>query len=472
MALSLVAATNLMELTGLYNGQQTPAFLGLKGLCKQVGPFYIGFDTRIKPAVVRIFFDPTKSDKILPGSNKYVGLVQVGQTKYNGIPIEPGTYAKELEYRDYYDDFGGSPVPISWVDMVSEDIMKDSSLYSSGCYEPFFPLNAVIFDKSGYSYNDFCYYGKPNGNITHIPFGKNNNFCYAASIYSPIGLDFDGPSEQTLEDMLDKYLDRGTKPVKDQEASESDIDSKGMIKVAVDMLELAAEDIIWAQSVGKYLLIKLADSDGYCPYLCAYTYDNEDQMGKNYMCIYLLDPHEMDDRLLDLVEHLLVSFSEYRKKYNISSFSGFPFTWKLPNQKRGQSGLEPLPFQNKTVSPVVEFLYKTLAVTKFVNSSDGKVYYYASHGVQWRVLRILDLDQMFFGPLLICEPSEIIGSELYAFNSGKASWWSRYFNIMGNPNVGVQGEPEQEIWFDVPTDKYTSTTDGYGAYSTEWYKGV
>jgi hypothetical protein len=474
MVLTPIEQDGMIRLNGYYVGQTVPDTLGMKGLCSQLGPFYIGFDTRVKPATVRVFFDPALAQFSFNGQQYYVGLIQLGHMKYNGVPIRPGIYSEDIRYRNYYANFAGIMGPdIQWVDMVSEDIMKKSGFYKTGCYEPFFQYNGVSIYPDA-NIGNFCYYPAPNGNLTYIPFQQSNNFCMASSLISPIGLDFDGPYEDEIDAILQKYISVDKEPVNVQIVSDADINNNGLTKLSATILQLSSDDVIWVQAIGKYVFFKLADDEGYFTYICSLIY--QDQTGQKYLYTYLLDASTVEDKQMNTLEYLLTSFIDFKKKYQINYFTGLPYIPDIPYDfiGGGRKAVDDY-YKNKEVPCIIEAEYYTLAVVKYLDT-DNKFKLAATHGIEWRVFRQLDIDEMVFGNLQIFEPRSILPHYIASINRSLqsqdvSSVICNYENMMSNPTLVTEGSPRQKVWFNNNTNMYPRDSSGYGNYSTEWYIG-
>src|SRR5262245_59764328 len=123
MPLSMVTfqeTPNVTWLTGVYNGQAAPVFLGQTDFSAKLGlSFHIGFDTRTKPTTVRIYFDPSSAFLSAPDWSS-IGLTQIGQIRFQGTPIDPEVYGSDLAALQpyaYQDPFTPN-ANLAWVDMM------------------------------------------------------------------------------------------------------------------------------------------------------------------------------------------------------------------------------------------------------------------------------------------------------------------------------------------------------------------
>lgn len=464
MALTAIEDNGMIKLKGYYIGQTIPEFLGMKNSCYNLDPFYIGFDTRIKPATVRIFFDTEKAaQSIINSSQSYIGLIQLGEIYYNGIPIEPGIYSDDIKYRDWCDDFGGVlNNPIQWVDMVSKDVMTESTVYKSRCYEPFFQYNGVLGNTS-LSLNDLCFYNYMNGSISYIPFQQSNNFCLASSLVSPIGLDFDGPYEDDLDNIIKRYMENGKVPISNQDIIDSDINSNGLVKLATNILQLEKEDILSVQTAGKFVLFQLADSEGYFIYLCSFILENGN--GQKSLVTYLMDTSVIEEKMLDKIEELVTNFVDFKNKFRINAFTGLPYSIdSLPQYLGGNRNLDYL-YKDKRIDPIIEIVYKTIAVQKYLDTTDNAYKYKTLGAIQWKVARSIELDTMSLGPLEITQP-QYIYNEIYRFNLNNNAAIENYLLNIDSIDDRT-GSPRQKVWFN---NNYYLVPNDPTVYGNNWIK--
>src|SRR5580698_1552453 len=100
----------LSYVSGVFSGQQSPLFLGQAEESYEIplstGSIVVGFDTRMSPAMVRIFYD--KGTSIIPGDPgklKYYGLVMTSEIQFQDLPILPGVLSDAVAYKNDYSDF-------------------------------------------------------------------------------------------------------------------------------------------------------------------------------------------------------------------------------------------------------------------------------------------------------------------------------------------------------------------------------
>ena len=182
MALNLVDLNESFSgLTGVYAGQNgTPLFLGEKGRSKLIdagtaGKIGIGFDTRISPAQVRIFYD--KEGAIIQGTDpdKYYGLIMTREIRFDGLPVPPGVYATAIEFQNYYSSFVPRPDydrrttrPVSPAYAI--DMMSPERLGVKGISDPYFADNALCY-VDGMTLADTQELEAPNGFLAKLPLG-------------------------------------------------------------------------------------------------------------------------------------------------------------------------------------------------------------------------------------------------------------------------------------------------------------
>jgi hypothetical protein len=408
----------LIGLTGAYQGGENDlVFLGLNGLCKQVGPHFIGFDDRIKPTMVRIFFDPAQSDLAKRSAYSSIGYVQLGEITFNGVPIMPWAYGQEyVRLGSYMYLFNNN---LKWIDTVDIERARRHQVR-----QPFFAYNGYYRNET-YQNQDFFYHPMPSGSLTgsltgSLPVmgdGRRPSLC--ASLYDPINLDIDGPPANDIIDLMRSYLERGIDPLKSVRVSTNDVVQRGLLNLAKESLNSPEyqidDDISSIQVIGPLLLIQLLGPEGEEVLFCAFYDLGGHTSDSELMKIYYISLKELREIYLTSMADMFQRIKEDLQKRNIMPLQGGPIEPAINPQKRGRgAGLNGSPFHFKDgKNPVIGFDYLTLA---FGEIGEGLQCF---GGVKWRVSREFDLQNLCYKSIEIYEPEEVTPTNVASIVGGR-----------------------------------------------------
>lgn len=430
MALSLVRDTQsdppVASLNGVYQGQTDPVYLGLNGLSTQIGNFYIGFDNYLKPAMVRVFYDPIALQKHLV--NSYVGLVQFGQITYQGVPITPTTYGMGLDFLQPYTTSTLSNQAqniYGWVNMLDATRAKNAQIGF-----PFFAFNAFLRNPT-LKISDFFIYPQPNGCLVATPPvaqpPPNTSLC--ASLFDAIDLDLDSPPEAEITAYLKTMAKRGVEPDKSQIYTRSQVQNGSALDFALAMLEITDFDTVdTVEVVGPYILITMDDVEDEGPMFVAYYDANQATSNSETMVIYELNLDEMEELRFATVSQTFANIQAELIANGWLPKTGFPRNRPRDAKGKGGAGLNPFPFffpdfvnedeeeNDDDYGPEIAFNYRVIA---FAFPGEGNpLPAYALGGFSWSVGRAFSPAALEFGPLRIYEPRELDFSDIPTLNAG------------------------------------------------------
>ncbi|MEO9030554.1 MAG: hypothetical protein ABI413_17240 [Ktedonobacteraceae bacterium] len=473
MALTLVEFGNtpkMAGLTGVFQGQTAPEYLGLKSLSVQAGPsFFIGFDTRFRPAMVRVFFDPSQSLFASEFPWQTIGFVQIGQITYQGIPISPLTYGQGLDYLTpyVYNNFLQQQFAHYWIDMMDLGKVKAKNVDF-----PLFAYNGLLRNPD-YPASQFFVHPMPNGSLTSNPAQSGANISLCASLYTPINLDLDSPSESVITQQVQQMISRGVVPMASQAYTHEQVISNGPLGLAIQLLQVDdPTDIESVQIVGPYMLIAFTDVEAEGPLYTAFFDKRDETQTHSTLKVFLLNKEEFEERRFAALTTTFENIKQALIVQGLTGTKGIPVD-RTRTQGRGRSGLRPFPFVfSGDTNPEVAFTYRTIAVGIKQNEIQ-----HCFGGLEWRVSRVFDRGELEFGPLRIEKPKAII-SPAITFNSFKAKETTTDSNFIA-PLLATFTASHQKFNFYSPSDlvQFENTGDvasptspGYGDSSTDWIK--
>lgn len=490
MSLSMQAFTDdptKMGLAGVFNGQTGLEFLGLTGLTKQLGySFYIGFDTRVKPATVRVFFDPSRAFLAAPDWD-YISIIQLGQILFQGVPIEPEVYGADLAaLQSYTFRHPFSAANLEWTDMMDVTQAKRFNIT-----EPFFPFNNLLVN-STLQEADLFIYPKLNGTLTRLPFPTTPNAALCASLISDVRLDRDYPSEAFVRDRVLSQVTSGIEPIAQQVYTREQILSRGVLPLAMDLLGLTGAEIDAVESVGPFLLIRVIGEE-WEDLICTFPDDATNPTDKTLKA-YLLSEREFQEARQDEIGAMFLRIKERLRLHGLFGTKGIPVDYPVDPDKKGGRGLQAYPFYfSDGVSPVLEIKYQTLAVGK----RQGRLAQ-CFGGVEWSAVREFDPDELRFGALRITEPA-LLGQPVIDFNAFLGNTLSfpkvdpispvlnTFYNAIRPPDFRALAQPTRlaqpqppapqdqapapESPYEYPEDVIPLKSSGFGDWSDKWLTG-
>lgn len=473
MALTLVEfgdAPKMAGLTGVFRGQTATEYLGLKSLSLQIGPsFYIGFDTRFRPAMVRVFFDPSQSEFASKLPWQAIGFVQIGQITYQGIPISPWTYGQGLDYLTpyVYNHFLQPQFANYWIDMMDLSKVKGKNLAF-----PLFAYNGLIRNPD-YPAAQFFTHPMPNGSLTSNPAQSGENISLCASLYSPIDLDFDSPSESTITQQVQQMINRGVVPTASQAYTHEQVISEGPLNLALQLLQVDdPTDVESIQVVGPHMLISFTDIEAEGPMYTAFFDQKAETSTHSTLKVFLLNREAFEELRFEALTRTFANIKQALLIQGLTGTKGIPVD-RTRTRGKGRPGLHPFPFVfSGDTNPEMAFTYRTIAV----GINQGEIQH-CFGGIEWRVSRVFDRGELEFGPLRIEKPKVII-SPAITFNSFKAreieadpSFITPLLTTFTQARQGYDFySPSTPVQFENASTIASPTSRGYGDSSVDWIK--
>jgi hypothetical protein len=481
MALSLVTNNQfnppITGLNGVYQGQQQPVLLGLQGLTLKLDAFYIGFDPRLKPAMVRIFLDPTLINP--PDANpRVLGLMQMGQITYQGAPITPATYGMGLEYLENYVAPPSDELSANrywWADMLDATRARQANLTT-----PMFEWNGYLRNPS-YQITDFLQYPKPNGVITSLPppVDPAPNDALCASLVDAIDLDLDSAPEAAILRYLNKLIERKVNPAKSGIYTREQVTTGSALEFALNLLEVTDMTTVeGVEVIGPFILITMVDIEAEGPLFIAFYNATQQTPTTETLVVYELNMDEFEELRFAA---LTTTFNNIRDSLIVDGIlldEGFPEGHPSSAGGRGGSGLNPFPFfftgystenEDETNGPEIAFNYKTLALSF---TQDGQ--FFCHGGIKWQVSRIFNPATLEFGPLRFVKPTLCTIPDIFRFNfafNGFRPETSQLFRVFKQFQTSASTPPSalssSPAFFENVTDT-TTTSQGFGDWSRDW----
>lgn len=473
MALQPFTDGNNVYINNVYQGQQQPEYLGMRGLSKQVGPFYIGFDSRLKPAMSRIFFDPALVRPIQTRSPQFIGLMQIGQITYQGVAIPPSVYGMGLGYLDNYIPAPRFPMvgTLQWADMMTPADATRLDL-------PLFQWNGFLRNPN-YSTSDFFNYPMPNGSLTIIPPASQpaDGTSFTSSLADAVNLDIDSPPLEIIRAYIVNMIRRGAQPIAAETFTPEQVIAETPLGLAFQMLQISDYSIVETVEVnGPYILITLVDIEGDGPMYAAF-FNNPNQL-----VIYEIDLEEFEELRFDALTNTFYNIQQYLLRTNSLLKHGFPADPPLQRQGKGGNGLKPFPFmfqgfQHRPIlddedefGPEIAFNYRTFAIGATADLREVVCY----GGVGWRVSRIFDPSVLEFGDVHFSEPNgiefsaailnDVLRGEAGAFLSEDYQIMAHFRNVVKAPPIT---SPTNPTLFE-NTASVTGSPQGYNPGSQNW----
>lgn len=430
MALNLVDINeHFSGLTGVYVGQNDNAFfLGEKdksfllnagGIGRQVG---IGFDTRLSPAQVRIFFDKGRS--IVPGTDaeKFYGLIMTREYRFDGLPIPPSVFSPAIAFQDGYSNFVSSQFirrkfisPAYAVSMMSPGLLHDNEVY-----DPYYAYNAACYE-TDVSRGDAFSLNIRNGFQAVIPSPTSNNAPLVASLFAPVGLDLDAPPLSFIKQRLKAFKEDGIDPVVTMDTITRESDWQGgLLGKILSTLQITRDDVLRVQMVGPYPLLTLKDAEGYYPVFLL----DPDTRG-----IYSLDINELDEMQFLRTSDLFERFIDF---YNANGCSNKKYPKRVDRYLRSYGKSQHINTMLSGNSPHrIECHYKVYAVGRGSITFQGekKYVYDCVGGVTWAMRKTFDSDLYKFDNLELTVLKALRLDDIVNYN------WESYY-ITQNRNKG------------------------------------
>jgi len=403
---SLGGDPEMMGLNGIYNGQTQPELLGMRSLSGQSGPFFWGFDRRIRPTMVRIFFDPTVAGLTSGDQYDTIGLIQVGRITYQNVPISPQTYGMNLEHLSPYNysNIFDNRDEHHWADMIDVGTLKGKvNEYGESRY-PLFAFNGY-HRNINYTLANFYGHPMPNGSLTSSPASSITNASLCASLYDAIDFDLDVPPAAVITAMVNSLQKKAGSLYQTQTYSHAQVSEQGPLKLAIDLLEITdLGTIADIQIAGPHMIIEMADIEAEGPIFVAFFDKNNETTDTSTLKIYLVDMDELEQLRFAMLTQTFENVKEQFSGRGIFMGSGvlgdgFPIDRPISTGK-GNKGLGSFPFFfQKKVNPEIAFTYNTVAV----GIRNGKIVA-CFNCLAWRVSRVFQEEELEFDALQIDQP--------------------------------------------------------------------
>jgi hypothetical protein len=441
-------------LDGVYVQQNHAIFLGLRNLCEKTeclkGFFYVGFDNRIQPATIRIFYEP----KIVSPYAHTIGLIQFGEYRFCGEPLTPEKYSPEINYKKHYTNQVFDGPEHFWLDIMdpvsAHDLLRPQQLY------PCYAFNNLLAKNR--SFEDFYSYGGPNGALLKIHGEHQAKDSLVASLTAPVGLDLDVLDEKAITKEIDKYREKmGEEPIF---CSEYDFRFDYIQNVVTqlnlrkreldksDTIDIVDGDIRWVKVIGQYIMIQFDDPEYVGGLICVFVSASgcKGEGGKKLVA-YNFDTYTFERLVLDANIYMF----EQSKAANVErrAFSDFI-------GGRGRKSSHPSSFflrDEKEVS--ISFKHRTFG---YALTQQGPE---ILDGIEWEVSRKFDMADLKWGslefsPLKWAFPSPLAPYNLLDFRS--------MLEPERPPNFDKPSSPS--IWFSVPQVISLDRAVGFGERAT------
>jgi len=472
---------NYAYLNGVYQGQQQPEILGIAGLTEQIGPFFIGFDTDLKPAMARIFFDPSQIQPVDMGKPQTIGLMQIGQITYQGIPIPPYVYRMGMQYLQNY----VPPLPLEirdpnyWADMMTP-------ADAAGLPWPMFQWNGLLRNRQ-YTLDSFFSYPMPNGSFANIPpnFSGPERTSFASSLFDAVNLDMDSPPATVILQYITDMVQRGVEPTASLAVTQEMVLSATALGLAFQMLGIDDAELIESVEVNDpYMLITMVDIEGDGPMYAAFFDWILTEAGDRVeaLVIYELDLEEFEELRFTALTETFYNIQQYLLRSGAIPKRGFPADPppRSSRQGKGGDGLNPFPFvfqgfqydpeilDEDEIGPQVSFNYETYAM----GFTDEKLHCYGAIG--WRASRIFDPSVLEFGDLRLHRPqglgrqgdvlNQAINGQTYPSESIPYQVIRTFRNLVQAQSISGGTNPT----FFENTSLMTRSPQGYSTGSQNW----
>lgn len=462
-------------LTGVYRGQTRPVFLGVTGLTQLKktsdegwgnGTFAIGFDNRVSPAQVRIYYE--YKDSIIPGTNpdKYIGLVMTSEIRYDGVLIPPSVMSSAIGYQNLYTytrlikKRGGMFTGPSYSISLNSINMMDSSKSSGYPFElPYFSQNALSWSDIQ---QDTLFQANPlNGSILKLTNGQyptDDGASLCASLIAPIGMDIDGPSQNNLISIINGFQIDGIEPILQFEIDSEDASNGMLVSKTIAAMNSASEttvNIKYIQMYGEIPLIILDDNENYDPAFLVIP-----SSSTNTANIYMLDATDLENAFSQPVLSRFDRFMDHIKRTNTQLNPGYDYKI-LEGMGKGGGDRAFNAIMMTNYQPVISFDYKVYCIGSGTITSSGNVYnaYHCFDGIQFRVLRTFNKDTFQFDPVSIGTPARMKLNDIIYMNQSfpftytpekfqRESELYKYLTSLKNPK---EGSVNQSQWFQTYT---------------------
>lgn len=451
-------------INGVFVGQAAPIYLGLKDLSCEIplstGKIVIGFDPRMSPAQFKLFYDPGESIIVGTEPTKRYGMVMTSQIRFDGLPIEPSVFSEAVAYKNDYSSFSTLklnrnifPTPAYNVDMLSADKLVNSN--------PYYPYNSLNLDQANAIANAGGFMAVKTYNAEQDKWLYSNaaNTPLCTSVFAPIGIDIDAPSQSILKGIIDKSILDGIDPVVSCDITTDDINNGTVITKILTALVLEVSDIVKIQAVGSSFLITVSDSEGYYPRLFANVL-----IGIKKVNVYALENNELNAYQFNASSSLFENFIDFAIGINGDGFPSRPGIYLRSYKKNGDKLLKTLlSGKEHWISSTYKIYCVGNGQLKELNQSLSQVYNCIG-GVEFSVKRMFNKETLNFDEIQIATPKEMDLQDVINYNlelhnidmisrrlpkpyGPQLPELINYLNAYSRKKVG---SPNQSQWFNAP----------------------
>lgn len=388
----------------------------------RVSPFYIGIDTFLKPAQIRIAFDPAESNNQI--HNGDIGLYTALSVMIDGFPM-PGAVFPELDYMKSYQEIFN--LDYTWPAMASAEYLRESALGAAGTLAPLYPLNYLL-KRPAAEYNELFLAGNPLGALTTWPRVEENGMSQVASMALPLGMDFLGPFGEELNELLHMP---GREPWCELPLEDVEIfDNGGLALFVCERIGVPPDAFKRIQSYDGMLLFQYADEEEISSYICAVV-------GEEAVGLFELENIEIEELQRNRIRKLFENFKE---------FGGYrPIDWrnKRADVRGGGKGKNHLLYEMDGANFTIKGRTYAIALNVGEDGLEKAVW----DVLLWWVSMRWNAEEMSFSDCEIRYDSFLLQPKAYAGNHVPPCC-ERYMNYL---NSGKIEEPDlhQRIWFDV-----------------------
>lgn len=379
---------------------------------KYIGPFYIGLDACLQPACVNIAFDPARSGNPCSEANQ-VGLYNVLHLRIDGFPV-PGYVFPELSYtREYHEIYNHC-----WPAMVSMDRLKNAANIGMEGALPLFALNNVAYNPEC-TYQDLFSVQAPMGFLASG--SPEEGQSSIATMRLPVGIDFLGPYEEELMEML---CSEGKEPFADMDCPED----RTFQSCIEEILGTAYQEFDRIQEYENLRLFQYRDSENDISYICV-------KFEERRILLFELESYEVQECQKKRMAQIFQNYkdlSDYRP---------------IRNKMYGNGG------KKQTVDYGSHILYE-MDGASFVLSG----YTYAvwmqnanplgtSEYLTWSVKMSWSADKLNFEQCQFVEDPGFRNPDVITFNPHiSMPCWER-FRSATTREISEEGDCHQKIWF-------------------------
>ena len=434
-------------------------YLAEKGECESIEEFFIGIDRRSTPTQVNIFFDPEKAEEDNIEKGDEIGLFNLVSLSLNGVPFPPWILNPDLAYLVQMCEQVDNQ--IIWPQVIDSFSVQNSSYAETGQFVfPFYSLNGLtpngeldIYKYSPLLPFEHCGYNV----IIKSDFSQGESLMASANI--PVGIDYDGPSFQILEALLDCDWENAVADLQ-FEVSLEDWENKRMVSCILNGMEADNSKFDEIIVFNNRILFKMTDEELYHIFLYAFPYITE-QSVECY--IYKLDAERLDQiergQKINFFNNLMI----FMEENNLSSMweetdwaEEEETDWAEEEETGGAEeeetgGAEETAWRGNAGFDNWEELLSRMhncqlsmkcctIACSLRRKEENKIF--PLSGISWEACRRFDFDTLSFGKLLFTTPEPISREEMASW--GRVPCIDKYCEYVSETGEQISGH---EMWF-------------------------